>query len=971
MPPADDSGGDGNREPAGERGEQHPADRERDHLRRVHPDSQAPAAPAREGRRTLVATPTAYAAAMPAPADTTPAWDSDAVLDDGTTVHVRPLREDDAERVRDLCRRLSQHSLYYRFFTAMPAERASAIELEQRVDLRHHFALLVELRGEILGIARYDRTDATGPEAEVAFLVRDDWQGRGVGTLLLEHLAAIARTQGISRLVAVTLTRNYRMLDVLAHSGFPSTRELDAGALRVTLSLDGRDRAPQDRRERASESESIAHVLRPRSIAVVGASRQRDTIGNAVLRNLLDGAFVGPVHAVNRAAAEAGETVEGITAVASVVDVPGPVGLAVVCVPAAHVLDVARDCIEKRVDALVAISAGFAEVGDAEAQHRLAAMLRANGVRLVGPNCIGIVNTAEDVQMNATFLPIPPRRGRVGVASQSGGLAIELLARAGTLGLGVSTFVSLGNKADVSGNDLLQYWAEDPGTDVIVLYLESFGNPRKFARLARDISHRKPIVAVKGGRTEAGARGASSHTAALATPDVAVDALFRQAGVVRVDTLEELFETTNVLLHQPLPAGRRVAIITNGGGPGILAADACAAAGLEVPELADATQAALRDVVAAEASVANPVDLIASASAEVYERAMRVLLADPSVDALIAVFVPPLVTDAGDVARAITRAARDAQDTTLVACFLGRNGLLDVLTDGPGDDTPRVPSFAFPESAARALAGAVHLAEWRAAPTGEVPELSNLDTAAARTVAADALVEHAEGTWLDFAQIGRMLEAVGVPVVESHFATSADEAAAQAEAIGMPIALKAAAPTLVHKTEAGGVRLDLATADDVRAAFDAMHARLGDEMGGAVVQAMASPGLETIVGVTRDASFGPLVLFGMGGTTAELLRDTNVRIAPVSDVEAHDLVRSLRTSPLLFGYRGSAPVDVAALEEIVVRIGLLAEHVPEIAELDCNPVIVTPDGVVVVDAKVRVEHVAEGPPEDLRRLRDV
>jgi acetyl coenzyme A synthetase (ADP forming)-like protein len=910
---------------------------------------------------------------MPKRADPPGRWDSDVVLADGTTVRLRPMRRDDDEGVHELCRRLSQESLYFRFFTAMPPERAGDIELLAPVDYDHHFALVAERRGDIIAIARYDRSDADRDEAEVAFMVRDDQQGLGVGTILLEHIAAVALEHGIRRFVAYTLARNHRMLGVFSEVGFDTHRSFEDGALRVWLDLAPSDGsvAAQERREQVSEARSVARLLRPSSIAVVGASRERRTIGNAVLQNVRGAGFAGEVYAVNRGAAAAGVDVEGLPAYPSVRDIPGDVGLAVVCVPAAQVMAVAEDCVRKRVGGLVVISAGFAEVGDTDAQHRLVELLRVNGVRLVGPNCIGVVNTSEAVRMNATFLPAAPQRGRVGLASQSGGLAIELLSRAGAVGLGVSTFVSMGNKADISGNDLLQYWAEDPDTDVIVLYLESFGNPHKFARLARRIALAKPIIAVKGGRTLAGARGASSHTAALASPDVAVDALFRQAGVIRVDTLEQLFETASVVLHQPLPTGCRVAIVTNGGGPGILAADACTAAGLEVPVLDARTQAALRAVTAAEASVTNPVDLIASASADVYLAALRVVLADPQVDAVLVIFVPPLVTEADDVARAIVAAAAEAGDTTVVACFLGRNGVLDVLNAATSaSETRQVPSFAFPESAAAALGRAAGLAEWRQRPQGRVPELEHVDAAAARRRAADALENEPEGVWLDTSTVFALLGEVGIPMVATRVATTADEAAAAADQVGYPVALKVAATDIVHKTDVGGVRLGLVDAADVRSAYGQMHSALGERMASAVVQPMAETGVETIVGITRDPSFGPLVLFGMGGIAAELTRDTALRIVPLTDVDAHELVRSLRSSPLLFGYRGTPKVDVAALEDVILRVGLLAAHVPEIAELDCNPVIVTPGGALVVDAKLRVAGTEPSPPEGIRRLRD-
>ena len=435
-------------------------------------------------------------------------------------------------------------------------------------------------------------------------------------------------------------------------------------------------------------------------------------------------------------------SVAGVRAYPSILDIPDTIDVALVVVPADAVPAIVDDCAKKGVHGVVIISAGFAEVGSSgrEAEQAIVATARRNGMRVIGPNCLGIVNTSPDVQMNATFAPVVPVRGPVAFLSQSGGLGIELMSRTGELGIGISEFVSVGNKADVSGNDLLQHWETDPNTDVILFYLESFGNPRKFARLARRIARRKAIVAVKGGRTQAGSRAASSHTAALASPDVAVDALFRQAGVIRVDTLEQLLDTAQVLAHQPLPPGRRVAIIGNAGGPGILAADACAGAGLDVPELTAETQAALRAFVAVDASVRNPIDLVASATAEQYERALRVVLADPEVDAVLAMFVPPLVTEAADVAHAIARAAGDAGAKPVVACFLGRAGVPDALRGG--SDSRTVPSFAFPEAAAHALARAAELADWRRRPTGTVPGFHDIDEAAARRLVDEHLIGH-------------------------------------------------------------------------------------------------------------------------------------------------------------------------------------------------------------------------------------
>ena len=623
--------------------------------------------------------------------------------------------------------------------------------------------------------------------------------------------------------------------------------------------------------------------------------------------------------------------------------------------PAAGVAEVVADAAANGSRGLVVISSGFAELGGADTQTELVRTARRNGMRLIGPNCFGVVNTTPSVRMNATFGPTAPVRGRVGFASQSGGVGIELLARAAAMDLGVSTFVSLGNKADVSGNDLLQYWDRDPDTSVILLYLESFGNPRKFSRLARRIARGKPIVALKSGRTPAGARGTASHTASLAQPDVAVDELFRQAGVVRVDTLEQLFDTASFLVHQPLPAGRKVAIVSNGGGPGILAADACVAAGLEVPELSAGLQSVLRSVTPHGAGVRNPVDLVASADAATYAGALTALLDSGEVDSLVVLYVSPLAIRPHDVERMVIETAGRADSIPTIACFLG---------DGPprgplrADGATRaIPTVTFPESAAGAIEHAVRLAEWRQRPIGSVPELEHVDRGAARALVEGRLAVHPEGEWLDLLDAADLLAAYGVPVVATRRAATATEAASAADALGFPVVLKAGAPDLVHKTDVGGVRLGLRDRDAVLGAFDAMGAALGDRMEGALVQPMAEPGVELIAGVTHDRMFGPLVLLGMGGVTAELVRDTTLRLVPLTDVDAHEMVRGLRSSPLLFGYRGATPVDVRALEDVLLRVGRLVDDVPEVAELDCNPLVVSATGVLALDLKVRLAPV--------------
>jgi acetate---CoA ligase (ADP-forming) len=873
----------------------------------------------------------------------------DAVLADGGTVHIRPITPEDAPDLVSFHAGLSRETIYLRFFGVHPKLSADEVERFTRVDHDTRMALVATLRGQIIGVARYDRREEGAEEAEVAFVVADEHQGRGIGTLLLEHLAAFARTRGIKRFFADTLPQNQPMQEVFRRAGFVESAHFDQGVVNVWLDIEPTEATVEaiESRWRHAAARSIQRLLCPRSVAVIGASRTPGTIGHELLRNLLSSGFAGPVYPVHPSA----RSVASVHAYPSVLAIPDEVDLAVVVVSSGQVLDVIDECAAKGVKGVIVISAGFAEVGSdgGNAQRELVAKARGAGMRVVGPNCMGLINTAPGVSLNATFAPVPPEPGRVAFSSQSGGLGIAVLEEARRRGVGLSSFVSVGNKADVSGNDLLQYWQEDDGTDVILLYLESFGNPRRFARVARQVSRAKPIVAVKAGRTVAGSRAASSHTAALASPDTAVDALFAQTGVIRVDTLEELFDAAQMLSTQPVPAGRRVAIVGNAGGPGILAADACEAAGLEVPELSEKTQDRLRSFLHGAASVRNPVDMVASASPANYEQAIRAVVDDDGIDAVICIFIPPLVTDPDDVARAISAAAENALKP-IVANFLGMIEAPAPLTGA----TRRVPSYSFPEPAVRALAHACEYGEWLSRPSGSPPVFTDLQLPAARAVVQSALNRDSAGGWLDPASVGALLAAYGIRVADSRPAKNAEEAVAAADQVGYPVALKAASAELVHKTEQGGVTLSLDTAEEVREAFVSMQSRLGERMGGGIVQAMAPAGVETIVGVVHDMSFGPLVMFGTGGTAVELFGDRSFRILPLTDLDAAELVRSVRGSPLLFGYRGSPEVDVAALQDLLLRVGRLAEDIPEIAEMDLNPVIVWPGGVAAVDAKIRL-----------------
>ena len=676
----------------------------------------------------------------------------------------------------------------------------------------------------------------------------------------------------------------------------------------------------------------------PATVAVIGASRRRGRIGSEIFHNLAS-RFHGRVIPVNPCAAD----IDGIRAYPRIGDVPGDVDLAVIAVPATAVEATIDECIAKRVGALLVITAGFGETGDAgrAVERRLRDKVRRAGIRMIGPNCMGLLNTHPAFQLNASFSPVFPPAGPIAFSSQSGALGLAILEYAEQLHLGISSFVSIGNKADVSSNDLLEYWEHDPRTRVILLYLESFGNPERFRQIARRVSRQKPIVAVKAGRSGSGARAAASHTGALAASDMVVDALFKDAGVIRTETLEELFDVAALVAHQPLPAGNRVAILTNAGGPGILAADACEGLGLTVPALQPSTTADLTTFLPAAASVRNPIDMLATATADDYRRAIPLLLVDPGIDSLLVIFIPPLVTPSADAARAIAEAARSANKPVL-ATFFGAAGVPDILEP--------VPCYTFPESAVRALTHALTYQRCRAEPDGTIPIFTDLDTGAAQAVVAGALATG--GGWLSPLGCSALLEAYGVPVAPIRAATTAEEALAATRHLGYPVVLKGSGPDILHKTEAHAIYAGLTDEAAVRHAFRALSRLPGVVQ--ILVQPMVTPGVEMLVGVTRDPTFGHVVVLGSGGTLVELLRDTSCRLAPLTDRSARQMLDELRGAALLRGYRGSAPADEAALVDVVLRVSALLTACPEIVELDLNPVIVTPSGATAVDARVRV-----------------
>ncbi|MGZ4131800.1 MAG: bifunctional acetate--CoA ligase family protein/GNAT family N-acetyltransferase [Actinomycetota bacterium] len=876
---------------------------------------------------------------------------TDVVLKDGSTVRIRPATPEDRNRVEDYFIAMSDETRRLRFWS----QSVDVTEQARRtvdVDNVNHMTLLAFAGGgggAMIGGAQFFR-EGESHRAEVSMSVSDEFQGHGLGSILLGHLAQAAQEVDVTTFYAEVLPENHRMVGVFRDSGFRATIHAKPGMVEVEFPTTITEGTVEqfEERDRVSAANAVRRFLEATSCAVIGASRDPASIGGRLFRNLVTAPYGGVVYPVNPTT----PVVQGVTAYPSVAEVPGEIELAFIAVPAKYVLDVAKQCGEKGVRALVVISSGFGEVGGdgVRMQRDLLDLCRAYGMRLIGPNCMGIVNTDPELKLNGTFSTTWPPVGRVAFMSQSGALGIAVMDHAAVLGMGLSSFVSVGNKADVSGNDLLCYWDEDPRTDVILLYLESFGNPQRFGRLARRIGRRKPIVAVKSGRSAAGARATSSHTGALlAANDTTVDAVFRQHGVIRTDTLEEMFDVATLLANQPVPRGRKVAILTNAGGLGIQCADTCEARGLHVPELAGPTVEELRSFLPATASVGNPVDMIASASPEDYRRAIATMAADPGIDALIVIYIPPLEQDAPPIARAMVEAIGSLErQLPVLTCFMSARGIPDELR------TPdvKVPSYAFPEQAAIALAHAADHGAWREKPIGEIPELPGIREDEAHATIASALERNE--SWLPPEDVAELLDCYGITRVHETNVTTPEEAADAAAHFEGNVVLKAAGP--VHKTESDAVRLDLGPSEVLQEARD-MAARLqerGQPCEGFVLQEMIHSGTEMLVGAATDPVFGPVIAVGAGGVTVELTRDVAVRVAPLTDVEAEEMVRDLATFPLLDGFRGSVKKDVRALVDVVLRISRLASDHPEIAEMDCNPVMVLPHGAAVVDARVRI-----------------
>ncbi|HZG05288.1 MAG TPA: GNAT family N-acetyltransferase [Streptomyces sp.] len=878
-------------------------------------------------------------------------WEADVVLRDGGTARIRPITPDDADRLVRFYEQVSDQSKYYRFFAPYPRLTDRDVRRFTHHDYVDRVGLAAVVGGEFIATVRYDRIDGTGrpaslpaDEAEVAFLVRDDHQGRGVGSALLEHIAACARERGVRRFSAEVLPANTRMVKVFTDAGYSQKRSFEEGTVHLTLDLEPTERslAVMRAREQRAEARSVQRLLAPGSVAVIGVSRAPRGAGRTVLAGLRAAGFTGRTYAVNRAFPPETTEVDAVPAYRSVREIPEPVDLAVVAVPAGQVPAVVAECGRRGVQGLVVLSADFGR----EEQRELVRQARSYGMRIIGPNAFGVINTAPGVRLNTTLSTAIPDRGRIGLFTQSGAIGIAVLAalhrRGRGLG-GVSTFVSAGNRADVSGNDVLQYWDDDPDTDVVLMYLESFGNPRKFSRLARRTAARKPIVVVKGARHNASAPPPGHAVPDSRTPDATVSSLLRQAGVIRVDTVTELVDAGVLLATQPLPAGPRVGILGNAESLCLLTYDACLARGLRPQPVTDLTT---------------------EAAPEDFRRALRATLADPATDAVVVTAIPwvdgpPDGRDAAVLAEALREAAEGAGAAggtakPVAVVHLAIEGLDAALAERG------LPAYPAPERAVGALAETVRYAQWRreAGTPGRVPEYDDIDEASAAALLTRVRERERDprrSVPLTGGEAAELLGHYGIAVQPVLPAPDADAAAAAARRLGYPVALKTTAPHLRHRADLGGVRLDIAGEAGLRRAYAELTEQLGKPAElRPVVQAMAPRGVDTVVKATVDPAVGAVLSFGLAGPPSELLGDTAHRLVPVTDRDAADLVRSIRSAPVLFGWRGAQPVDTAALEDLLLRLSRLVDDHPEIVSVDLEPVVVAARGLTVLGAAVRV-----------------
>ncbi|MEV0912561.1 bifunctional acetate--CoA ligase family protein/GNAT family N-acetyltransferase [Streptomyces hokutonensis] len=884
-----------------------------------------------------------------------------ALLADGTTVCIRPVEAGDHDQLQGLYEEMSPENLRLRFFGV---SRRSAEMAADRACRPHpgYRALLAETQGRVIGLAEYD-TGGTGTAADISIAVADGLHHRGVGTLLVEHLVSAARAEGVTTFTADALSENREILRLFADLGLRTARHFEGPEMRCTIELDEDENylSATEARGRAADVASLVPLLRPDAVAVVGAGRKAGSVGRAILHHLKAGGFTRRLFAVNPAAT----SILGVPSYPSVSALPKTPDLVVVAVPAAAVPATAEECGKAGARALLVVTAGL-DPAQAEA---LTAACRTYGMRLVGPNCLGVSNTDPELSLDATFAANHPSPGTAGIAVQSGGVGIALLDGLSRLGIGVSTFASLGDKFDVSGNDMLQWWESDGTTDLALLHLESFGNPRAFSRTARRVTRRMPVLTVDAGRTEAGRRAAASHTAAAATRTMTRGALFTQAGITATRSVGELLESAALLHSQPLPTGSRVVIVTNAGGAGVLSADACAEAGLSLPtptpELVDDLLAVLPE----GAAIGNPIDATAAVSEEQLKDCVDRVMRHAGVDAVLVALVPTAVAEAtgDDLVRALTQATGHRPKPVAVVRL--EQALPVELLDTTDGRT--VPAYAEPQAAARALAHAAQRAAWLARPAGTIPDLDGVETARAHSVVEAYLAANPDGGWLGPRQCAELLGCYGIPQLAWAWAETEDDAVLAADRMRGAdgrVVMKAHWSGLLHKSEQHAVHLDLRGDAQVRAAFRDLETRFAGLLTGVVVQPLAERGTELFAGVVQDQVFGPLVLFGLGGTATEILADHTARLAPLTDHDVHDLITAPRCAPLLFGAHGSRPVDLEGLEQLLLRLSRMASDLPQLAEADFNPVLAAPGGVSVLDARVRL---LPRRPQDpyLRRLR--
>ena len=863
--------------------------------------------------------------------------EADVVLRDGTVARLRPIRPGDAEAIHRFHAGQSEESIYLRFFAPIRQLSQRDVERFTTVDYVDRMALVATIRDEIIGIGRYDRV--TPESAEVAFNISDHYQGKGIGSVLLEHLAAIAQEHGISRFEAEVLPQNRKMLSVFADAGYEVSKRYEDGVVVLHFDIEPTAQSLSVRfaREHRAEAVSVSSLLNPRSIAVVGVSRRERAIGHQVMRHILDAGFAGEVYPVN----PEGGTLLGTQAYPSVSDLPGPVDLAVVAVPAAAVPGVVEECAAQGVHGVLVISSGFAEVGDdgARLQQQVLRIARDNGMRVIGPNSFGVINNDDSVRLNASLSPSIPPAGHLGLYSQSGALAVANLDSATRRNLGVSEFVSAGNRVDVSGNDVMQYWIDDDRTKAVGLYLETMGNPRKFSRIARALAANKPVIVVK---SFVGAVPGHRVRSATVRPH-AFGSMLAQAGVIHVENVHQMFDAAQLLLHQPLPRGNRVAIVTNSHQLGTISAGNAAAWGLEVTH--------------------GPVSVRTEATAKEFRVAVDAAFADEHVDSVVVCFIPPVGALDHDVVEAVRHAALRSEKPC-VATLLGMRGVDNaegnLVPEDPGGDAtdgPRqaVPLYGMPEDAIRALGLATRYGTWREKDKGEPVVRDGIRRSAAREIIDRVLADYPEGRALTDDESHELLAAYGIDLWRRVEVDSAAEAVAAADSLGYPVVLKSLSPLVRGQSLLDGVRVDLRDADTVAVAFETMDQNLAPlDANYFVVQKMANRGVSCVLGSVEDPLFGPVISFSLAGSPTELIGDIAYRIPPLTDVDAREIVDDIKLAPLLNGHRGATPVDRAAIEDVLGRLSLMSDDFLELASVVLNPVMAHAQGATVLGAEIQV-----------------